>query len=203
MSPLTLLYTPASPFARKVRMAALERRIKLELLDTHVSPILSNPELAKVNPLVKVPVLISPDGPIYDNRVICRYLDRLGEGPSLYASEVAERWSIATLEALSDGVMDAAVLLRYELGVRPEELRWKQWVDIQFSRILGVLEQVEKITDSLVGLHIGSLGLAAALSYLDFRHPALPWRENHPRLSAWLADFEEHEIMKNTRYPQV
>lgn len=202
MSTLTLLYTAASPFARKVRMAALERSIKLELIDTHVSPIRPNPELAKINPLVKVPVLISPDGPIYDNRVICRYLDRLGKGPSLYASEVADRWSIATLEALSDGVMDAAVLLRYELDVRPIELRWQEWIDTQYSRILGVLEQVEKITDTLGGLHIGSLGLGAALSYLDFRHPSLPWRENHPRLLAWLSEFEEHEIMRSTSYPR-
>ena len=199
---LRLLHSPASPFARKVRMAALERGVRLELELAAVHPVQRNEELAALNPLAKIPVLLTPEGPIYDSRIICRYLDRRGEGPSLYVSERADVWEILTLEALADGIMDAAVANRYELAVRPEALRWPSWSEAQFVRIDAALDLLETKVPRLGGGDVGSLGMGAALEYLDFRHPVRPWRGGRPRLAAWLADFAQSPAMQRTSYPK-
>ncbi|MFD2260635.1 glutathione S-transferase [Chelativorans composti] len=198
---LKLLYSPASPFARKVRMAALERRVPLQLELVRVNPVNRSERLAEFNPLVKIPVLITPDGPIHDSRVICRFLDRRGEGPSLYSSETADTWEILVLESLADGLMDAAVNLRYELNDRPAELRWQQWVDAQRARIHAVLRHLSGRIPQLAASHLGTLATAAALEYLDFRHPDLEWRAAWPALSDWVTDFAQTALMRETKYP--
>lgn len=198
---LTLLYSPASPFARKVRMAAIERQVPLHLEAARVDPVVRNEDLARTNPLAKIPVLQTPDGPIHDSRVICRYLDRRGHGPSLYSSETADIWEILVLESLADGVMDAAVNLRYELANRPAELRWEAWIAGQRARIRAALEHVSQRISQLAAPHAGTLATAAALEYLDFRHPDLNWRDDWPALSAWVTEFATEEVMRSTAYP--
>lgn len=182
-------------------MAALERQIPLRLEIVSLDPVVPNEELARANPLVKIPVLQTPDGPIHDSRVICRFLDRRGEGPSLYSSEKADIWEILVLESLADGVMDAAVNLRYELVNRPAELRWNAWIDAQRTRIHFALEHISKRISQLAGPHVGTLATAAALEYLDFRHPDLNWRGSWPGLSAWVTEFAQEEVMQATAYP--
>lgn len=198
---LRLLYSPASPFARKVRMAALERQVPLALEIVRVNPAVRNGELARTNPLAKIPVLVTPDGPLHDSRVICRFLDRRGEGPSLYSSETADIWEILVLESLADGIMDAAVNLRYELVNRPAELRWPQWIEAQQARIHAALDHLSARIPQLAAPHLGTLASAAALEYLDFRHPDLDWRAAWPALSAWVSGFAQEEIMQATAYP--
>jgi len=200
---LKLLYSPASPFARKVRMAAMERQVPLTLEAVRVNPVERNEELALSNPLAKIPVLETPDGPIHDSRVICRFLDRRGEGPSLYSSETADIWEILVLESLADGAMDAAVNLRYELVYRPDEMRWPDWIEAQQARISATLEHLSRRIPQLAALHLGTLATAAALEYLDFRHPDLNWRASWPALSAWMTELAQEEIMQATAYPST
>ena len=198
---LRLLYSPASPFARKVRMAAMERQVPLQLEVISVNPASLNSDLTISNPLVQIPVLHTPDGPIHDSRVICRFIDRRGSGPSLYGSEVADIWEILVLESMADGLMETAVHLRYELVNRPEELRWPDWIAAQHQRIDAVLSHLSERVAQLGAPHIGALGVAAALEYLDFRHPSIAWRAAHPSLSEWVSKFTHEEIMQATQYP--
>lgn len=198
---LTLVHSPASPYARKVRMAAMERQVPLQLELARVDPAVWNNKLAEANPLAKVPVLHTQDGPIYDSRVICRFIDRRGGGPSLYGSETADPWEILVLEALADGIMDAAVNLRYELTNRPAELRWPAWIATQRARIDAGLVHLSGRTAQLSAPHIGTIAVAAALEYLDFRHPEQKWRASHPGLSDWVTEFARGEIMHATAYP--
>lgn len=203
MGTLTLLHTPASPFARIVRMAALERGVRLDLQLAPVHPVERNGDLGRINPLAKIPVLLTPDGQIFDSRVICRYIDRVGRSPSLYASETAEIWQIQTLEALANGILDAAVNLRYELVQRPEALRWSAWVEAQFARIDAALDRLEGEVDLLMSSHIGAIAIGAALEYLDFRHPGHEWRKARPELAGWLAGFAREAIMRETVYGEL
>ncbi len=199
---LRLLHTPASPFARKVRLAALERGVALTLEIAPVNPVKRNSDLASRNPLAKIPTLLTSQGALYDSRVICRYLDRQGSGPSIYTSELADPWDILTLEALADGIMEAAVNVRYELVNRPEELRWPEWIDAQFARIMAATDHLESHhVSKLKAPHIGAYAVAAALEYLDFRHSARPWRAGRPKLTAWLAKFASCGPMQQTSYP--
>lgn len=198
---LKLLHSPASPYARKVRMAAMERQVTLHLEAVRVDPVVRNDGLAVTNPLAKIPVLHTPDGPIHDSRVICRFIDRRGEGPSLYGSETADIWEILVLESLADGMMDAAVNLRYELVNRPAELRWPEWIAAQWARIDAGLEHLSGRIAQLAAPHMGTIAVAAALEYLDFRHAEREWRIAHPALSQWASEFSCEEIMRATAYP--
>lgn len=198
---LKLLHSPASPYARKVRMAAMERQVPLQLELVRVDPVVRNGSLASMNPLAKIPVLHTTDGPIHDSRVICRFIDRCGEGPSLYGSETADIWEILVLESLADGMMDAAVNLRYELINRPAELRWPAWIAAQRDRIDAGLDHLSRRIAQLAAPHIGTIAVAAALEYLDFRHPEQEWRAAFPALSDWVTAFAQEKIMQATAYP--
>ena len=84
---------PASPFARKVRIVARETGTidRLQEIETAVSPVTPNADLAAANPLVKIPALVLDDGStLYDSRVIAEYLDALA-GSRLFPASGAER----------------------------------------------------------------------------------------------------------------
>ena len=120
---MQLIYAAASPFARKVRVLAAETGLlaRLELLDTTVLPVTLNERVNALNPLGKIPVLLLDNGEsLYDSRVICEYLDSLHDGRRLLPTD-ASRWPVLRLAALADGLMDAAVLARYETAARPAE----------------------------------------------------------------------------------
>ena len=120
-----------SPFARKVRVCAIELGLdgKIDMIETRVAPNKPNLELAREAPLIKVPVLATDDGTVlYDSRVICEYLDALAGGNRLFPAAGAARWDALRRQALGDGVMDAGILRRYELALRPEALRWAEWL---------------------------------------------------------------------------
>ncbi len=179
-------------------MVAIVRGVPLALEEAKVDPAKRNASLGALNPLAKIPVLIAPEGPIYDSRAICRYIDAKGEGAGLYAGP--DVWAILRLEALADGIMDAAVIARYELAIRPGNLVWQDWAAAQFARIEAALDCLEARTEDLQTLHMGTIGLAAALEYLDFRHPKLHWRKRRPVLAKWLEGEAATERMQCTRY---
>lgn len=157
--------------------------------------------LAK-NPLGKIPALERPDGPtLYDSRVICRYLDELANG-GLYPP-APRLWDTLVLEATGDGMLDAAVLMVYEIRVRSEEERSEGWVAAQWGRIARSLDALEdRWMAHLVGpLDIGQIAIGCALGYLDFRHGDQDWRAGHPSLSGWQARFAERPSMQATRPP--
>ena len=123
---MKLYYAAASPFVRKVHMSAIELGLAddIELVDTHVIPGKENADYAKrVNPLRKIPVLETDDGAIIlDSSVICEYLNDLEGGNRLIPADGPKRWQVQTGHAIANGIMDAAVINRYETHMRPEEL---------------------------------------------------------------------------------
>ena len=154
------------------------------------------------NPLGKLPVLERADGPaIYDSRVICRFLDDLAGG-RLYPPK-PRLWETLTLEATADGIMDAAVLMIYEVRVRPEGARHGPWVEAQWAKIARALDAVEaRWMPHLAGpLDTAQIAMGCALGYLDFRHEARNWRAGRPSLAAWAARFLDRPSMKATHPP--
>ncbi len=187
---LVLRAAAASPFVRKVRIAAallgLEDRIEISAADTN------NPDdlLRTQNPLGKIPALILENGEaIFDSAVIVEYLDWLAGGGKVIPSEPRARFRSLTREALADGIADAAVLMRYETLWRDPELRSEKWMAYQgdkIARALRVFEEAppEELSD------VGTIALASALGYLDLRFDGA-WRADHPRLVGWLEVFSE------------
>jgi glutathione S-transferase len=104
---------------------------------------------------------------------------------------------------MADGIMDAAVLVRYETALRPVEKQWDQWLDEQRKKIRRSLAELE--TDAIAELtshfDIAAISVACALGYLDFRHPDLQWRVDNPQLAAWYADVSQRPSMLETQPP--
>lgn len=195
---------PASPYGRKVKVAAHEKglidRITVHMLST--SPLGPDLGLVADNPLGKIPCLILEDGsPLYDSRVICEYLDALSDRPRLIPTQTAERWDTLRLQALADGLLDAALLVRYETFLRPEEYRWPAWIDGQLDKVSRALDRLEAIDAPGFGgrLDLGTISVACALGYLDFRFADLEWRATRPALSDWFVGFAARPSMLATR----
>jgi glutathione S-transferase len=186
---MKLRVNKASPFARKARILVREAGLtgRIEEIETTVSPVTPNEGLARENPLMKIPALVTDGGEmLYDSGVICEYLDTLHGGRKFLPAAGPQRFAALRRQALTDGILDAAVLCRYELAVRPESLRWNDWVEGQRRKIFGGLAVLEAEVESWSDdLDIGHVGAACVLGYLDFRFAAWAWRSGHPRLAAW------------------
>lgn len=186
---LTLRSSPASPFGRKVKIAAtllgLSDRITVVAADTN-DP---SDDLRRHNPLGKIPTLILEDGEaLFDSRVIVAYLDELAGGGRLVP---AGEGRIAALkhEAMADGLLDAALLQVYEDRYRPAAMRVQSWVDHQAGKVTRTLDLWESTSAPVADpLHIGHVAQACALGYLDLRFRG-EWRETYPKLVAWLDGF--------------
>ena len=201
---MKLYYSATSPFARKCLVGAHELglRERIELLSAAPHPVNRDRALVACNPLGKVPTLVTEDGAVlYDSRVICEYLNALGDG-HLMPAEPAARWSIYRDEALADGMLEAAVLVRYETFARPESLRWKDWIDGQMDKVTCGLAEIEQRAGSLgQRIDLGTIAIGCALGYLDFRFAALGWKNSHPKTAAWFARFAARESMLATAPP--
>lgn len=186
---MKLTYSPASPFARKVRIAAIELGLidKIEFVPTSVAPATPNDEYAKINPLKKLPVLIADNGDvILDSYVIVEYLDELAGGGKLIPASGATRWQVKSDHSLLQGMLNSMLLCRYERMVRPEGLRWQAWSDDHWNRAWTGMAHFEKQADVLSRpLDIVQIALACVLGYADFRFSDCGWRKAYPNLDAF------------------
>jgi glutathione S-transferase len=203
---LRLFHSPASPFVRKVLVAAQERGLadRIEPVPTGVTPVSRDAAIAAHNPLGKIPTLVLEDGTaVFDSRVIVEYLDGLPGGPRLVPDGGAARLKALTLQALADGLCDAAVALRYETAVRPEALRWPEWSASQTTKIVASLDALERdwLGHLSASLDIGTVATACALGYLDYRFASLGWREGRAGLAAWHRGFAARPSMQATAIP--
>lgn len=198
---MKLFFAAPSPFVRKCLVTAHELglRERLELVSAVAHPINRDQTVVAKNPLGKIPTLITDDGAaLYDSRVICEYLNDLGDG-RLLPSRGQARWRVLADQALADGVMDAAVLTRYETALRPESLRWNDWVTGQFEKVASGLAEFERRGAELPSrMDLGTIALGCALGYLDFRFAPFAWRDRHPQTAKWFAEFSRRESMTST-----
>ncbi|MFN0264431.1 glutathione S-transferase [Tepidamorphus sp. 3E244] len=188
--PMILRTAAASPFGRKVKIAAdilgLSDQVTLQASD----PFDDEDSLRAQNPLGKIPVLMAEDGSaIYDSRVICEYLDTLAGGGKIFPIEPKARLHALREQALADGMMDAGIVQIYEKRVRPEDKQHAPWLEYQSEKVTRALTYLE---ENMPVLHhtptIGEISLACALGYLDFRFNG-EWRTTHLKLVEWLEAF--------------
>ncbi len=204
---MKLHMTPTSPFARKVRVQLRETGLEGDVTEVDhtaakLSPTAPVAALNAENPLGKIPALEVRGLPaLFDSRVIARYLDTRHQGARLQPPEGAERFRDDRLEALADGIVDAVVLCRYELVLRPESARWQPWLEAQLDK---AKRGVAALAATPLGDEptLGTIAAAAALGYLDFRwadHDL--WRGAHPGLVGWFTRFAERASMVATKPP--
>lgn len=199
---MKLFFNSASPYVRKVRVFAQETGLagKIEEISTAVSPVQPNASLAAANPLAKIPALVLDDGStLFDSPVICEYLDSLHAGRKLFPAAGPARWTALRLQAIADGILDAGVSCRYEMAVRPKEFQWAGWIEGQKKKWHGGLDELERDAGALDGEPtIGSIAVACALGWLDFRYNDDDWRKNRPNLARWYTKFLARPSMQAT-----
>jgi glutathione S-transferase len=195
-----LFYSASSPFVRKVVICAmlrgLEGRIENHVTNPHESP----KELLAANPLSKVPCLVTDDGVgLFDSPVICEYLDSIGDAAPLFPPAGPGRVAALRMQALGDGMMDAAVARRGQMALPQDDGR-KAFDARQKSAVERSLALLEQNSPRGLG-DIGAITVACALGYLDFRFGAEPWRDAHPKLAAWYAAAAAEPAMAKTVPP--
>lgn len=196
---MKLSYSQASPFVRKVMACAIARGIEGRIEKVPMNPHLSPAELLALTPLSKVPALLGEDGVAYlDSPVICEYLDTIGDAPPLLPPAGPARLKVLRQQAIGDGIMDAAVLCRGE-STRPKEEARDAVMARQKEAVARSLDLLEREADHLSGpLTLGSITIAAALGYLDFRFAADRWRDGHPKLAIWYDSVSKHRAFAET-----
>lgn len=195
---MKVLFSPASPYSAKVRMAARYAGIPIEPVKTDTSA--EGAELVDSNPLGKIPTLVTDEGvAVFDSRAIMQYLDRVS-GRKLYPRNAARRTEAEVLEALCDGICDALLTIVYERRFRPEEKVHQEWIDRQWRRVERALDHLNaNMPRTTKSLHGGHFALAAMLGYLALRFEG-QWERGRPKLKNWPAKFEklfpEHAELK-------
>ncbi|HSI24479.1 MAG TPA: glutathione S-transferase N-terminal domain-containing protein [Methylotenera sp.] len=183
---MKLLYTLNSPYARKVRIVALEKHIELDLQEV----VLADPEciVKNHNPLGKVPVLVLADGDsVYDSRVIVEYLDNHAPGTHLIPTDNSSKIRVRRWEALADGVCDAAVSAMLE-GRKPLEQQSQANIDKQLDKVIRGLEVLNlDITKKKWCVNetfsLADIALGCTLGYLDLRYKHLNWQDKYVNLA--------------------
>ena len=201
---MKLFFAPTSAFVRKVMVCAhfsgLTERI--EKLDSAAHPVQRDARIGVHNPLAKVPTLVLDDGTaLYDSRVICEFIAHTGGNTHLFPAAGLARWVALQQQALGDGLIDAALLARYEHTARPVEMQWPVWRQAKLTSIQACLRSIEAVAPILGASQptIGDIAIACALGYLDFRFPELEWRASFPQASAWFARFDALPAMLHTQ----
>ena len=197
---MKLYSSPASPFARKVRIVAHELGLTLEVLDVATA---NNEELRRINPLGKIPVLVLDDGSaLIDSPVICEYLNDIGGGKffpglNVFTSKNG-RWRAIGLQALGDGICDAAVARVVESRL-PLEKQNGEMIARHLDAVTRGLDALERLAPRLAETPtIGEIAAGCALGYLDFRLPELQWRATRPQLAAWFEKFGNYASVRTT-----
>lgn len=199
---MKLHWSPRSPFVRKV-MIVLHEKGLVERVECVRSPVAMasapNPDVLRDNPLGKIPTLVLDDGrTLFDSRVICAYLDGMGEGPELLPRDFNDRIETLRLEAFADGLTDVLLLWRIEMARK--EQRSQTISDGFAAKVKAALARLEDEIGAISRrpFDLGQVALACTLGQLDFRYPHSGWQKSHPALAAWHAGTCERASVKAT-----
>jgi glutathione S-transferase len=190
---MKLHWSPRSPFVRKVMIAAHETGLvdRIERVRSVASMLKPNATLMRDNPWSKIPTLITDDGLVlFDSDVIVEYLDSLHAGPKLHPAESGLRWRALRWRAFGSEMLNALILWRNERE-RPAERQLAVLLEafgLKMNTGLAMLE-AEAPQLGAAPFSVGQIAIGCALGYADLRFDSLRWRDSHPRLASWHAEF--------------
>lgn len=197
---MELFLNGTSPYARAVRIVALEKNLGHALDLSWVDPWNDDDALLDVNPHARVPVLLTDEGvALTESLLICLYLDGLGDARRLLPA--AQHGEVLALAGIGQGLIDAAfhtVIARKHQGAEADRtlLGQRRWRAMERSLKLLDEELGVPLTEPL----LGDIMVAVALSYIDFRLPEFAWQQAHPRLAAWDAAMQARPSFVATRF---
>jgi glutathione S-transferase len=193
---MKLWSSPTSPFARKVRIAALELHLPDNAFELVEVDPLTDPRLRDLNPLGAVPALRLDDGGVlYESSVIVEYMNTVVSG-GLIPAMGRSRWITLRMQGLCDGVATAAGrLFAGEARGEPDPVEGRLVETIQAG--LNAIERERLNFDRPL---VGEISAAATLAYFDFRWPDRDWRASRPRCAEFLDEMNRRPSMIETAY---
>lgn len=211
---MRLIYHPASPYTRKVFMLAHELDLAkyITLQKVVVCPVPfpgwsdNNADVSVYNPMTKIPCLVPEDIPdgVFDSKAICEYLENLA---STTRTKDTKYWQLRTLHACADGMMDAAVLIAYEIRIRKERgLLFEEWLEGQRQKIIRGLDRLESAAKSGVLPEPGNapasadevaVAVATAMTS-QMGYLGIEWKEGRPNLQEWMKKWEVRPSFEKT-----
>jgi glutathione S-transferase len=204
---MKLIIARPSPYARKARIALMEKGIAFETVVEN--PWLPETQVPHANPLGKVPALILDDGTVvHDSKVIIEYLETLGAPPDLIPRTPELRVAHKQIEATADGICDAVVLIALE-GARAPGMQSTDWIERQRRKIVAATHELsgllgDKQWFTAAGFGLAEVATGCALDYIDFRYPAYDWRADAGNLIALHARLAARQSFAETKpAPQV
>jgi len=198
---LKLIATTTSPYGRKVRIALAEKKFEYEL--SEVTPWAPDNPVHAWNPLGKVPVLLLDDGThVYDSRVIVEYLDTVSPVSRLIPEPARQRIMVRRIEALADGINDAAIAIVLE-SRRPQKQQSAAWIARQRQKIeAGVAELSRELGDRQwcngEGYTLADIAAGCALGYLAFREAELGWAHDFTNLKKLVERLSKRPAFSDT-----
>ncbi|MGE0151084.1 MAG: glutathione S-transferase N-terminal domain-containing protein [Reyranellaceae bacterium] len=196
------LYTnPSSPFGRKAMICAIETGLDGRIEVLNVNPWDSAPELLRVNPLSKIPVLVTADGDaIFDSPAVSDFMDALDGRHRLLPAEPALRLKALRRQALADGMLDAAVVILLNRAQKPERVH-RGYVARQEQAIERALDRLERDAGELHdGFNLGHIALVCALDFLSVDQ-VVDWKPKCEALAEWLSHMHKRPSVMRTRPP--
>ena len=195
-----------SPYVRKVRIVAVEKRLEYQFVTEDVWA--AGTGIGTQNPLGKVPVLLLEDGCVYDSRVIAEYLDSRAPTQRLIPEGNRERTTVKTLEALADGICDAAISMIVERRFHDDKALSRDWMERQASKVdrgLAVMSQTLGKDQFMNGraFSLGDIACGVALGYLEFRFPENTWKQAYPNLLDFYARMMTRASFQETVPPKA
>jgi glutathione S-transferase len=194
---MKLFCTKRSPYARKVIVTALEKKIKLDLVVEDLTK--KSSQLWDANPVGKIPVLVLNNGEtLIDSPVLCEYIDSLNDNPILIPRKGEERFKVLNMSAIADGMMDVMVGLYMEKVRHPKDLN-ESFIRQQEETIARCLKYFESQLKDLESLTLIPIAVASAIGYMNFRLPEHNPSIKYPKLAKWFEEFTQRPSMASTQ----
>jgi glutathione S-transferase len=202
---MKLIASLTSPYARKIRVVLMEKRIEVDLVEENVWA--ADTKVGLHNPLTKVPVLVLDDGTsLYDSRVIAEFLDGITPVSRLIPEGGRDRAMVKRLEALGDGITDAGIAIFLERK-RDPALQGGDWITRQMGKVeSGIAAVARELGDRKFcqgeTMTLGDISVACGLLWLEFRMPEIKWRDTYPNLKSWIERLEARTSFMETKPPK-
>ncbi len=203
---MKLLASLTSPYARKIRVVLMEKRIEVDLVQENIWS--AETKVTFHNPLTKIPVMILDDGTsLYDSRVIAEFLDGITPVTRLIPEGGRERAMVKRLEALGDGIADAGIAIFLERK-RDAAQQGQDWIARQMGKLeSGIAAVARELGDRKFfqgeNMNLGDIAVACSLLWLEFRMQEVKWRDTYPNLKAWIERMEARPSFIETQPPSA
>jgi len=203
---MKLYASPASSFARKIRVMLIEKKVAHEV---EMINLWEANDLKKTNPVGKVPALRLDDGRVViSSPLIADYVDNQFPVPRFIPADPERRLEVRQWEALADGAMEAVGASLYEMRFHDEAKRSQAWLDRQRGKAdagFAALEDMLGNRTWCVGdaITLADIAIACHLGFITLRAPQFFPPDQYPGLTRLWRSMESRESMKQTAPPRV